>query len=92
MDLGTNEINMLLSDSPEEAPSYSLPEYKVANLTSAQIVGKGTQCGNPTVDLIFIDESGQKYVAMITGGLIEGLAGAVQGMKARTDLQQPKEA
>lgn len=92
MNLGTNDLNMLLADSPEDAPNYALPEHKAANLTTAQIVGKGTRNGNPTVDLIFIDESGQKYVAMITGGLIQNLAGAVQGMKERTKqtAQEPK--
>jgi len=84
MDLGTNEIDILLADSPEAAPNYSLPEYKATNLTTAQIVGRGTECGNPTVDMIFVDEDGQKYVALITGGLIQSIAGAIEGMKQRT--------
>ena len=84
MDLGTNDLKILLCDSPLVAPSYSLPEYKIANLTTAQVVGKGTKEGNPTVDLIFVDEQGQKYVAMITGGLIQGLGSAIQGVKERT--------
>ena len=81
---GTNDLKMLLADSPLEAPSYKLPEYKAVNLTKAQIVGQGTVDGNPTVDFIFEDEDGQKYVALITGGLVEMLTGAIKGMRERT--------
>ena len=84
IDIGGTDLKMLLADSPEEAPTYRMPEYKMARLTTAQIVGKGTVAGYPTVDFIFEDEQGQKYVAMITGGLVDNLAGAVKGMKLRT--------
>jgi len=84
MDPGTNDLNILLSDSPHDAPTYRPPEYRGANMTTAHVVGKGTIGGFPTVDLIFIDENGQKYVAMLTGKLIQGLASAVQGMEERT--------
>lgn len=84
MYLGTNDLNILLADSPQEAPNYEKPEYQGANLTTAHVVGKGTTDGNPTVDLIFEDENGQKYIAMITGNLMQMLAGAIQGMKERT--------
>jgi hypothetical protein len=67
--LGANSLTVLLADSPDEAPKYALPEYRLAN---------------PTVDFIFEDENGQKYVAMLTGGLVENLAAAVLGMKQRT--------
>ena len=84
MDLGTNDLKILLANSVEEAPNYTKPEYLSANLTIAQVVGKGTVKGNPTVDFIFEDESGQKYVAMLTGGLVAGIAQAIEGMKQRT--------
>lgn len=84
MDPETNTLNILLADSPKQAPNYEEPEYLGANLTTAQVVGNGTMDGNPTVDLIFVDENGQKYIAMLTGGLIQNLAGAIQGMKERT--------
>jgi len=84
MDLGTNFLEILLSDSPNEAPNYEQPEYQAANLTTAQVVGRGTVDNNPTVDFIFIDEKGQKYIAMLTGRLVENLAGAIQGMRERT--------
>lgn len=82
--LGFNDLKILLADSPDEAPKYNKPEYLLANLTTAQIVGRGTVRGNPTVDFIFEDENGQKYVAMLTGALIENLVGAIRGMKQRT--------
>lgn len=82
--MGTNNLSLKMADSPDQAPKYNAPEYRAANLMTAQIVGRGTVAGNPTVDLIFEDENGQKYVAMITGGLVENLAGAVRGMKQRT--------
>lgn len=85
--IGANDLNLLLSDSPDEAPKYDKPEYRLANLTTAHVVGRGTASGNPTVDFIFEDERGQKYVAMLTGGLVENLAAAVLGMKQRTANQ-----
>jgi hypothetical protein len=84
MNLGTNDLQILLADSPTEAPTYRKPEYLAANLTTVQIVGRGTVSGAPTVDFIFVDENGQKYVAMLTGGLVENIAAAILGMKQRT--------
>ncbi len=83
-DLGSNSLSIRISDSPQEAPSYKAPEYRLAKLTTARIVGKGTVSGKPTVDFIFEDENGQKYVAMTTGSLVETLAAAVLGVKERT--------
>lgn len=83
-DLGANSLSVQLFDSPHEAPKYNKPEYLFAQVASACVVGRGTVSGNPTVDLIFEDERGQKYTAMLTGGIIENLAGAVRGMRERT--------
>ena len=79
------DVNMKLFDSPEEAPVYRAPEYLLANITDACIVGRGTVEGNPTVDFLFEDvATGQKYMAMLSGGLVEGIAAAVRGMRDRT--------
>lgn len=80
----TNHLSITLHDSPDEAPKYDKPEHLFASLTIARVVGRGTVSGAPTVDFIFEDENGQKYVAMLTGGLVENLAAAVLGMKQRT--------
>jgi hypothetical protein len=82
--LNFNHLAIELSDSPSEAPSYKLPEHRLAKLVSARIVGRGTVNGEPTVDLIFEDENGQKFVAMKTGNIMIMLADAVKGMQART--------
>lgn len=79
-----NQLSIALHDSPQEAPNYEQPEYEGATLVTAVVVGRGTVEGNPTVDLIFEDVNGQKYVAMTTGRLMENLSGAIQGMKERT--------
>lgn len=84
MDLGTNDLNIVMADTVAEAPNYEKPDYEGANLTTAVVVGNGTVGGNPTVDFVFEDENGQKYIAMLTGGIVESLAGAVRGMKERT--------
>ena len=52
--------------------SYTAP-IKAVNLTEAVVVRNGTVNGNPTVDLIFEDSDGNKYVAMITGRLLKAL-------------------
>jgi len=62
--------------SPEEAPKYSLPEFKHATLDEAHVVMKGTVEGNPTIDLIFKDENGQKYIVLITANLLRMLVQA----------------
>ena len=86
-DLGANDLRILMSDTPQEAPTYRKPEYLFAKLQIARVVGRGTKLGNPTVDLIFEDDKGQKYVAMITGGLMENLAVAIKGIRDRTKIQ-----
>ena len=89
----TNHLSILSADSPSEAPTYREPEYRAASLAATQIVGRGTVSGAPTVDFIFIDiVTGQKYVAMLTGTLVESIAAAVLGMKAthrRPKLREP---
>lgn len=81
--MGTNDLDILLCDTPQEAPVYRAPEYKAGNLKRAVVVGWGTVNGNPTIDFIFEDESGQKYIAMITATLIEQLAAMARGLKER---------
>lgn len=74
--MGTNHVSIKIFNSPKDAPHYTLPEYKGASVDEAVIVRKGTEGGNDTVDLIFTDESGQKYVTMITGNILKSIAAA----------------
>ena len=48
-------------------------EYKPIEISKAVVVRKGTESDKPTVDLILVDESGQKYVVMLTGALIKSI-------------------
>lgn len=82
--MGTNDLTITLHDTPADAPTYQKGEYQGGFLQTARIVGQGTTGGNPTVDLIFQDNQGQKYIAMVTGALIQNLADAVEGMRQRT--------
>ena len=48
-------------------------EYKALELKEIVIVRDGTVAGRPTADFIVQDETGQKFVFMITGGLLRAL-------------------
>ena len=68
---------MTICDSPADAVEkgfkYRSPEYQQAHLKKAVVVRKGTEQGNSTVDLIFEDNDGNKFVAMITSNLLKML-------------------
>lgn len=66
-------LNIKVFKSVDEAPSYSPKEYTGAELVEAAIIKNGTHGGNPTVDLIFVDNKGNKFVAMITGKLLKSI-------------------
>lgn len=78
-----NTINISLFNSPKEAPTYRPPAFFGATLTSAVIVKNGTVEGNATVDLVFMDDAGQKYVAMSTLRLLEAVVQAAAGIQQR---------
>lgn len=70
--VGTTEITRY--SDPKEAPNYNhLGGFKAAKLTNIAVVEKGTVGGNATVDLVFEDESGQKYIVMVMGSLINAV-------------------
>ena len=75
--MGTNNIVIKNFNSIEEAPIYNLPKHRYAELEEVCIVRKGTVNGNATLDLIFADEDGQKYVAQVTANLIKTALAAV---------------
>lgn len=51
---------------------YKAP-MKGVKVTEAVIIKNGTTTGNPTVDIIFEDNEGNRYVAMTTGALLKAL-------------------
>jgi len=73
-----DSINVRVFDEPKDAPIYRLPEYKAVTLDSVAVVGKGTVNGNPTVDLIFSDGQGQKYMALVKGSFLETIGELVK--------------
>ena len=74
-----------IADSPAAAPNYSrdLVDVRAARITKAIIVNKGTESGKPTVDFQIESMEGEKFVAMLTGDLVKGLAQAVIGVESR---------
>lgn len=56
----------------EDAPNYNRDELdtRSADLTDLYIINKGTVNQQQTVDLIFRDKEGNKFVAMITAKLL----------------------
>lgn len=77
-----NSVDLETYSNPDQAPNYG-NDWKALNLNKVCIIGQGTTKGNPTVDLQFTDQEGNKCVAMFTGGILEMIAGAVAGVKAR---------
>ena len=61
------------SDATRQGYFYRPPIYKPIQVEKIVIVKSGTEAGNPTVDFVLEDESGQKYVFMITGRLLKSL-------------------
>ena len=48
-------------------------EYKPIKISQAVVVRNGTEAGRPTVDFVLTDETGQKYVVMLTGALVKAI-------------------
>ena len=68
-------LRINIFQSVEEAPNYSkIDEYRASNLIEASVIRKGTQNERSSVDLVFVDEKGRKFVAMTTGKIIRMLA------------------
>jgi len=78
-----SQLKIRIAQSIDEAPKYQEPEYTGVKLVEAVIVQRGMASGSPSVDLVFHDQKGQKYVAMTTYNLLDGLHGAVVGVKKR---------
>jgi hypothetical protein len=48
-------------------------EYKPIEISKAVVVRNGTESGKPTVDFVLTDETGQKYVVMLTGAPVKAI-------------------
>lgn len=78
-----NALGILTFDTPEQAPDYKGGSATAADLHTAVVVGNGTKNGEPTVDLLFTDEKGGQHVTMLTGRLLEQLAGVIDAVRKR---------
>lgn len=63
-------------DAVAKGFDYKAEEY--AGITAVEVdtvvvVQNGTMAGNPTVDLLLVDEKGNKYVVMVTGALLKSI-------------------
>ena len=76
-------LDIQITDGVADAPKYG-DDFKAIFLRRAVVVPKGTQEGNPTVDLQFSDHDGKQYVAMTTGHIIEALSKVVAAKRQET--------
>ncbi len=67
-----------------EAPKYH-EGIKIVKAVTAIIVERGTESGNPTVDIQLEDADGNKYAIMALGSIFEGIGGAIAGVRERTN-------
>jgi hypothetical protein len=71
-----NSLNVVLCKDAEDATAqgyvYRDP-IKALEIEKVVVVANGTEAGNSTVDLLLIDEQGNKFVVMITGNLLKSI-------------------
>lgn len=85
--MNPQQLDIKVIEDVAEAPVYRKPLYYAADIESCVVVARGTEGGNPTVDFIITDGHGTKYVAMLSGFLVEHLAGVIRGVRERTNDQ-----
>lgn len=72
-----NHLDIAICEDSTEAIvrgyEYSAPEYKAVEIEKVVVIRKGTEEGNPTVDLVLRDENGNKFVVMVTGRLLKSI-------------------
>ena len=49
------------------------PPPKPIEVKEVVVVRRGTEAGRPTVDFVLEDDSGQRFVFMITGNLLKSI-------------------
>lgn len=69
-------LQVVICESPDDASGKGHiygEDYKILDLKKAVVVKNGTQEGNSTVDLVFEDIDGNKYVALCTSNIITSI-------------------
>lgn len=72
-----NHLNVTVCEDSHDAVAkgfdYSKDGIKPIEVQQVVVVRKGTQEGNATVDFVLQDESGQRFVFMVTGNLLKAI-------------------
>lgn len=81
----SNAVSITIAPNPDQATDYNLEDNPPTPVkwVSSEIVAKGTEAGNPSVDMILTDDKGNRYLVMTTIGMIDGLAAAMRGVRDR---------
>lgn len=74
------DLTIEICETSQDAPNWSRDhgDVRSCRIENAYIVKKGMQSGKATVDLLFTNKDGEKYVVLMTGRLIKGLAVAIE--------------
>ena len=73
----TRHLTISICDDPADAIAKGFdwnaatPVVKPIEVTQVVVVRKGTQPGNATVDFVLTDDTGQRFVFMVTGNLLK---------------------
>lgn len=76
-------INIEIVEDPTKAPNYQGTDVELLKMVKAIIVKKGTEAGNPSIDIQLKDQHGRDFVIMATAALFEGIAAAIKGVESR---------
>lgn len=63
------------NDAIQRGFVYPHPEYKPIRIKQVVVIEHGTDAGKATVDFVLEDETGQKFMFMITHQLLKNIPG-----------------
>ena len=72
------EIEVKVFRSPSDAPSYLNTHY--VTIMGVNVVRKGTEKGNPTIDFVMQDNMGNVFTTMLTGSLMRALHSVLESV------------
>lgn len=82
----SSHVSIEVADTVEDAPKYG-EDVTLLRVSKMIVVGKGTESGNPTVDIQLEDESGKKFLIMTTGSIVECMGTAA---KTKREMDEAK--
>ena len=71
-----NHLDVVVCKDADEASQKGFDygsEFKAVEIEKVVVVEDGTQSHRSTVDLLFKDKDGNKYVVMLTGALLKSI-------------------